>query len=110
MPKKVSEEYQWTMKMRIPQGKCLDGACPHFHQGPDLLNHKIDSHTVVSTLGDNHVGMSLGRFDKFHVHGPNRGQILLHDGIHRPSSFANVASQAADKSQIRIGIHENLDI
>ena len=76
----------------------------------DARHDHIEGGGVESAFGDDHIRVPFRGFDKFEVHGPHCGLILLDDRLGCASAFGEIALKAADESQIGIGIHENFDI
>lgn len=61
------------------------------HEGPDLLDHQVDSHVVVPAFGNNHVRIPFRRLDELHMHRPHGIHVLLDDHLHRPSALTKIA-------------------
>lgn len=61
-------------------------------------------------LGDDDVGIALGRLDEHLVHGLDRGQILRHDRLQIAAAVAHVAHDAPQDAHIGVGVDEDLDV
>jgi hypothetical protein len=70
----------------------------------------LDRDRVVTAARNDHIRVSLARLDELEVHRLNGGQVLLDDFIQRPAAHVSVALDAADESNVRVGIDENLDV
>jgi len=75
-----------------------------------MRNDHIQSSGVETAFGDNHIGVSLGGFDKFQVHRAHGGKILLDDGLGRSAALGDVTSQPADEADIVIGIDKDFQV
>lgn len=76
----------------------------------DASDNHIQGDCVVPTFGDDHICIALGRLYKFEMHRANRVHVLLDHGLGRAAALRDVPIQAADKSQVRIGVDENFYI
>src|SRR5678809_1387747 len=44
------------------------------------------------------------------MHGLDSGEVLVDDFVERPAALVDVAANAADESNVRVGIDEDLDV
>src|SRR5262249_40708406 len=79
-------------------------------QGANSIRDHINGDRVKATFRDNHVGVTLAWLDKFHMHRTNRRQILLNHRISGAATLGNVAVEAADQTNISIGINEDFHV
>jgi len=67
-------------------------------------------HRIISPLGNDQMSMSLGRLDKFQVHGSNRLLILFNDRVEGAMALIDIALHTADQSDIGIRVDINHDV
>src|SRR5579863_3223805 len=80
------------------------------HKRADLLNHQVNPHVVVPTLGNDHIRVTLRRLDELQVHRPHRFHILFDDHFRGATAIAYIAHQPPDKTQVPVSIHEDFDV
>lgn len=61
-------------------------------------------------LKHNDVRVALGGLDELLVHGFDRLEILIHDGVKAASPLLHVALDAAQNAHVRVRIDENFDV
>ena len=76
----------------------------------DTIRHHIQGNGVEAAFRDDDIGVALARLDKLQMHGTDRAQILVDDGFEGAASLGKVTSETTDKSNVGVGIHENLDV
>ena len=76
----------------------------------DSGHHHIDCDLVVAAFRDDDVGELFGWFDEDIVGGFYGFDVLVDDGIQCATPFLDIPADTADNPEIRVGVHENLDI
>src|ERR1041385_6054064 len=76
----------------------------------DLRLHQVDRDLVVAAAGDDDVGETLAGLHELEVHRAHAVLVLAKDGVHRAPALEDVAPQPADEPDVRVGIHEQLDV
>ncbi len=73
------------------------------------FHNQVHAHRIVA-LGNDDVRKTLARLHELQMHGPHRGQVLIHHGMRRTPALHDVAAQTADETQVGVGIHEDLQV
>gem|GEM_PF-5993816 len=95
--------------MRVRRAGCRARLLP-LDQRPDVLDQHGDGDRVEAALGDDDVGVFLGRFDELLVHGLHGGGVLGDYGLHGASPLADIAQDTPCQADIRVGIHKNFNV
>ena len=96
-------------RMRVRRAGCRARLLP-LDQRPDVLDQHGDGDRVEAALGDDDVGVFLGRFDELLVHGLHGGGVLGDYGLHGASPLADIAQDTPCQADIRVGIHKNFNV
>lgn len=76
----------------------------------DAADDQIEGDRVVTTVGDDDVGVAFARFDKFEVHGAHGGEVLFDDRFLGAPALVDVALQAADEAEIGVGVDKDAHV
>ena len=74
------------------------------------LYHHVQRHLILSALGNNNVGVALGRLHKLLVHGLDRGEILGYNAVQTAAPVPHVPGDAPEYAHIGVGVHIDLDV
>ena len=58
----------------------------------------------MAAVGDHHVGEAARGFDKAHVAGANRGEVLLHHHLDGAAALGHIALQTADEPPVAVHV------
>src|SRR5688572_32507852 len=76
----------------------------------DLRDDHLDGDGIVPATRHDHVRVPLARLDELQVHGLDRLQVLCNDLVQRAPSLLHVSPQAANQSDVRIRVDEDLHV
>lgn len=80
----------------------------------DMVANAVFEHfegdEVVPALGNDDICKLFARLDVHFVHRLYRGQVLLHDRFERALPFVDVAADAAQDADVRVGVDKDADV
>lgn len=76
----------------------------------DEFDEHVDSGRIVSALRNDHIGITLARFDELLVHGFENTLIAVEHNVGRTSALNDVATDNADETIVGIRINEDAEI
>ena len=76
----------------------------------DLLGDHLYRHHVAAAFQHDDVRVLTGGLDELFVHGFDGRQVLAHDGIQGAAPLLHVPHDAAQDTDVRVGIHKDLDV
>jgi hypothetical protein len=76
----------------------------------NLSHYHLDCDRIVAAPRHYHIGVTLARLDELAVHRLYGREVLVNDLIERPAAIAGVTFDSPNQSDVRIGVHEYLDV
>src|SRR5215510_4106668 len=78
----------------------LTGLLDCLHKIADPVGEHVHSDEIMAAFGDDNVGVTAARLDKFEVHRADGRQVLVNHGLDGAATLGNVALQTPDKTDI----------
>lgn len=76
----------------------------------DAVDDHFERDQILAALEHDEISIFFARLNELLVHGLDRCKILAKHGIEASPALCNVAADAADKADISVRIHKDLDI
>ena len=76
----------------------------------DAVDDHFERDQILAALEHDEISIFFARLHELLVHGLDRCKILAKHGIEASPALCNVAADAADKADISVRIHKDLDI
>ena len=80
----------------------------------DVFLDAVDDHfqrdEVLAALGNNEVRVFLAGLNELLVHGLDRREVLLDDGVNGPAALFDVAPDSTAQAHIRVRVNEDFDV
>ena len=96
--------------LRYVQKSWKNKLIPFFQLLLDELSQHVDGRVVMSSLGDDDIRETFTRLDELFVHGFEYALIALNNLLCRTSTLQHVALHDTNKTVVRIGIYEDLQV